>query len=149
MDEGPLEPAVVLDEALALAAAPARSETTAEGGSGAIDIASKDAAVVAVEMLALMPAEERTAHASKWQLAWRAVYDADPWDEIAAARAAEDGASNGQWTAALEGTAVCRAARACVGSETLGFGANVVDSAPLDQVGSPRGGLEEHLKSCG
>ncbi|GLC37784.1 hypothetical protein PLESTB_001476500 [Pleodorina starrii] len=137
VEGAPLEPAVVLDEALAAATATARSETTAAAAEDRSETAAaaKEAAVVAIELMALMTAADRRDHASKWQLAWKAVYDADPWDEIAAARgAAAEGGGEAQWGETLGGTAVCRAAAACARSETLGFGANVVDSAPLDQV---------------
>ncbi len=127
-DGPPLEPAVLLEEALAAAAAPARG-----GGDTA---RAKEAAVVAVEVLALMAAEERNAHGSKWQQAWRAAFEADPWDGVAAARAEAAGGSDGTAAAAVAATAVYRAAAACAGSDVLGFGASVVDSAPLDQVGT-------------
>ncbi|EFJ40851.1 hypothetical protein VOLCADRAFT_99306 [Volvox carteri f. nagariensis] len=109
------------------------------------DEGPRDTALMLDEALA-----ERMAHGSKWQVAWKAVYEADPWDEIAAARtAATEGVGGGgagfggvgaagggeeQWMALLAESAVSRAARACARSDTLGFGANVVDSAPLDQV---------------
>lgn len=126
-DGPPLEPAVLLEEALAAAAAPARG-----GGDTA---RAKEAAVVAVEVLALMAAEERNAHGSKWQQAWRAAFEADAWDGVAAARAEAASGNDSAVAAAVAVTAVYRAAAACAGSDVLGFGASVVDSAPLDQVG--------------
>ncbi|PNW75309.1 hypothetical protein CHLRE_12g521750v5 [Chlamydomonas reinhardtii] len=127
----PMQPALLLDEALAAAAAVSRAGGAAASAASA---PAKEAAVAAVEVLALMPAAERAAHASKWQLAWKAVYDADGWDDVAAARgAAARGSTSGE-AEVLAATAVCRAAAACGGTDALGFGASVVDSAPLDQV---------------
>ncbi|KAG2499006.1 hypothetical protein HYH03_003192 [Edaphochlamys debaryana] len=138
-DGAPMEPAVLLDQALSAASASSRGGAASSGDGAAT--ATREAAVAAVEVLALMPASVRKSHSSKWQLAWRAVYDADRWDELAAARAAQGGgaastaaAPGGEWGDTLAATAVARAAAACGGSDALGFGASVVDSAPLDQV---------------
>ncbi|KAG2439233.1 hypothetical protein HXX76_004595 [Chlamydomonas incerta] len=127
----PMPPAVLLDEALAAAAAVSRAGGAAAAAASA---PAKEAAVAAVEVLALMPAPERAAHASKWQLAWRAAFDADNWDDVAAARGAAARGTTAGEAQVLAATAVCRAAAACGGTDALGFGASVVDSAPLDQL---------------
>ncbi|GIL70998.1 hypothetical protein Vretimale_4080 [Volvox reticuliferus] len=133
VQDGPCEAAVILEVALGKASVQTHT-TTAPESISLLDFA-KEAAVLAVEVLVLMDARTRKQHASKWQAAWKAVYDVDPWDQIAATPVGTyNPVEEELLQQTLQGTAVCRAARVCARGDTLGFGANGVDSAPLDQV---------------
>ncbi|GLI58606.1 hypothetical protein VaNZ11_000337 [Volvox africanus] len=133
VQDGPRQPAVILEEALTKASI--QTHTTNAPESSSLLDSAKEAAVLAVEVMVLMDARTRKQHASKWQAAWKAVYDVDLWDQIAATPV---GTYNPEEEELLRqtllGTAVCRAARVCARGDILGFGSNGLDSAPLEQV---------------